>query len=352
MKTLCRSIVVILALLTVAASGWCASPQEVAVIINDSSPISKNVGAYYVAKRKIPAKNVVHIKVRLSEWIFLNEYVNTVENPVKNYLNKTGLTSKINYLVLTKGVPIKVEGDWSLDGLLMTMQNHRTYPLPNRESVNPYFDEKSHFSYKKYHFYLATRLDGYTAADAKALVDRSLAAKPKKGLFLIDTTPQEDGTGTKWMNDAMKQAAKRIANRGYDSYLEDTVVFAANHKSLMGYFSWGSNDRGYTLKAYKSNHFLPGSIAETAVSTSARTFAPVERDKGQSVISDLIANGVTGVKGYVSEPYLTAIADPRILFDRYLSGYNLAESFYAASKVYIWRDIVVGDPLCAPYASK
>jgi hypothetical protein len=58
---------------------------------------------------------------------------------------------------------------------------------------------------------------------------------------------------------------------------------------------------------------------------------------------------VTGVKGYVYEPYTTALAHADILFDRYTHGYNLAESFYAASNYVHWRDIVLGDPLCAPY---
>jgi len=28
---------------------------------------------------------------------------------------------------------------------------------------------------------------------------------------------------------------------------------------------------------------------------------------------------------------------------------NLAESFYAASLVAKWKDVVIGDPLCRPY---
>ena len=116
----------------------------------------------------------------------------------------------------------------------------------------------------------------------------------------------------------------------------------------MGYASWGSNDRRFDKEKYRGNRFLPGSIAETAVSTSARTFVPTE--EGQSLIGDLIKSGVTGVKGYVAEPGLFAVARPSILFDRYVSGYNLAESFYMASQVIYWRDVVIGDPLAAPYA--
>ena len=91
--------------------------------------------------------------------------------------------------------------------------------------------------------------------------------------------------------------------------------------------------------------------AETAVSTSARTFA-APKASGQSLIADLVAQGVTGCKGYVSEPGISAMAHPDILFDRYTAGFNLAESFYMASWHIHWKDMVIGDPLCAPYSKK
>ena len=116
----------------------------------------------------------------------------------------------------------------------------------------------------------------------------------------------------------------------------------------MGYVSWGSNDAQFDSAAYHAVRFLPGALAETFVSTSARTFGPVTG--GQSRIVDLIAQGVTGVKGYVSEPFTLALANPDILFDRYVRGATLAESFYAASYMVLWKDLVIGDPLCAPYA--
>ena len=127
--------------------------------------------------------------------------------------------------------------------------------------------------------------------------------------------------------------------------LDLSKVFVGNQSNLMGYFSWGSNDSHYTNQAYESLSFAPGSIGDTAVSTSARTFLPTTG--GQSLIADLIAHGITGVKGYTNEPLLQAIASPSVTVDRYyLSGFNLAESFYAASRFIGWEDIVIGDPLC------
>ena len=47
-----------------------------------------------------------------------------------------------------------------------------------------------------------------------------------------------------------------------------------------------------------------------------------------------------------------AMAHADILFDRYTAGFNLAESFYSASWLIRWKDMVIGDPLCAPYSNE
>ena len=95
--------------------------------------------------------------------------------------------------------------------------------------------------------------------------------------------------------------------------------------------------------------WVNGSIAETAVSTGGRSFN-WNTAYGQSLVADLIEDGVSGVKGYVYEPYLTAVGSPSVLLPAYASGYNLAESHAAASTVSGWMGVVVGDPKMAAYA--
>jgi uncharacterized protein (TIGR03790 family) len=119
-------------------------------------------------------------------------------------------------------------------------------------------------------------------------------------------------------------------------------------KDLLGYFSWGSNDDQFSQAAYNSLHFAPGSIGDTAVSTSARSF--FVQSGGQSMIADLITQGITGVKGYTDEPLLQGVSSPTIVLGKFTQGYNLGESFYAGSHFVGWTDIVVGDPLAQPYA--
>jgi tetratricopeptide (TPR) repeat protein len=111
--------------------------------------------------------------------------------------------------------------------------------------------------------------------------------------------------------------------------------------------------------------FVPGAVAATFVSTDGRTFTepPANWTLGkwfdrstffagspQSLAGDLIREGVTGVAAQVAEPYFDASVRPDVLFPAYVSGFNLAESFYLAMPFLSWQTVVVGDPLCAPFA--
>ena len=148
-------------------------------------------------------------------------------------------------------------------------------------------------------------------------------------------------------NSDMSSAAGLLKARGLTVTLDLKDEFVGDGDHLLGYISWGSNDRHYDERAYHQLRFAPGGLCETAVSTSGRTF--LHTTGGQSLIADLIAQGATGAKGYTDEPLLQAIASPTILFDRYTKGWTLAESYYAASRFAGWEDIVLGDPLCRPY---
>lgn len=229
--------------------------------------------------------------------------------------------------------------------------------------LNRYWKSTAPFTHAAFGGYLVTRLDGYTQADAISLVTRSLAPRADRSAkvlldvqpaFGIDDksvqplpvtgdVPDESDYGS-WNAD-MVRASDLLHSTSIPVELDLAPAFVGHRSNLLGYFSWGSNDQKYANSDYESLTFPPGSIGDTAVSTSARTFLTTEG--GQSLIADLIAHGITGVKGYTDEPLLQAIASPSVAVDRYfIEGRNLAESFYAASRFVGWEDIVIGDPLC------
>ena len=329
--------------------------QRVMVVINEASDESVEVGGYYIAKRKIPKENVVRVRVTTDENISIDEFETVLRKRVKNAVYDS--KNPIDFVVLTKGVPIRLGNNsgYSVDGHLAAMDLPiKPIEKPEAEqvrgSINPYFMKNESFSRKRFDMVLVTRLDGYTVSDCKRLVDNALAAQPNKGLFFFDAADNRKGAGYADTQDAMTRATDVLKTKGFLAQLEDTPTFVAPSEALAGYTSWGSNDGKFDVAAYKRLRFKPGALAETFVSTSGRTFRPTIG--GQSLITDLIASGVTGVKGYVSEPYTFALARPDILFDRYTSGFNLAESFYMASLVTKWKDVVIGDPLCRPYPTR
>jgi len=109
-----------------------------------------------------------------------------------------------------------------------------------------------------------------------------------------------------------------------------------------------------TLKLYPIRpHFtwLNGSIAETAVSTGGRTFM-FNSSYGQSLVADLLEDGVSGVKGYVYEPYLSGVSNPEQLLSCYGNGYTMSECYAASNVMLSWMGTVVGDPKMAAYSNR
>lgn len=91
----------------------------------------------------------------------------------------------------------------------------------------------------------------------------------------------------------------------------------------------------------------PGAICEHFTSFGGL----LEKDAGQTCLSDLLRNGAAGASGTVSEPYAVwqKFPLPQIQV-HYAHGCTLAEAFYQS--VYCpYQLLIVGDPLCRPWAN-
>ncbi len=331
------------------------SGARVLVVANERSAEGLDVADYYMRARDIPPTNFVTVDVADDDEIGEIEFMVRVLAPIKAVIEK--LPQRVDFIVLTKGVPLRLQNSrgYSVDAHIAGMRLSIP-PMVGFDSVwlaryrNPYFASKEPFNSDRYNMYLVTRLDCDKQEECIALVDNSVAARPVSGPFFFDAMKgvQRPNDGYGVMDMSLHRAFRSLRALGAVTGIDSSPEFVAPNVPLMGYASWGSNDNAFDEVAYKSLRFLPGALAETFVSTSARTFRHTEG--GQSRIVDLISQGVSGVKGYVSEPYTVALADTEILFDRYIRGFTLAESFYASSRMVLWKDVIIGDPLCAPYA--
>ncbi len=337
------------------------APRNVVVVENALSPVSKDIADYYSVRRGIPSSNRCRIRCSENEVVSKAECEANVLAPILRFLQDPAISDHIDYIVLTKGVPLAADygcssGPLSVSSVLTCVGE----PSITGVIQNPYgplswdFRETA-FSHRAsfcgYHIYLATRLDGYTVEDVHKLIDSSVNATNACGPILLDLRylgANPSGSDAV-LNQRLRNANALLTARGTPTIFDDTALFIGGKTNLMGYFSWGSNDSSYTHAAYASNTFAPGSIADSYVSSSGRTFSPTSG--GQSLIADLISQGACGACGYVSEPYVAYATYPDVLFDRYTKGFNVAESFYAACPMLFWKSVVIGDPLMAPYAT-
>jgi uncharacterized protein (TIGR03790 family) len=342
--------------LMATSTGLAQSYDDVAVIINSASPASVEIGRYFQAARAIPESNIITISAPVTETINGSQF-DSLRASIESAINATGKSSLLNYLVTTKGLPLRVDrgnpgtsysGSASVEGELTLILGANAARIGlGGGCVSPYYNATRHFSRSSFGMYLVTRLDGYTVADVKGLIDRSGPSvySGAHARFVFDQDPTWSANYS-YLNNSMSSASTTLLERGCTVELNTDTLFLTHEENVAGYVSWGSNDRNaadFSVNAVPENTWAPGAIVETYVSTSGRTFEePVAY--GQSVIADLVHEGVSGAKGYVYEPFTLAMANVATLFDRYTNGYNLAESYYSASLYVSWMDVVIGDP--------
>ena len=333
------------------------------VVVNDHSPLSRNIGEYYVRKRAIPLRNVCRIQAPDSEDIDRASYAGLIAAPVGTCLRKQQLTETVLYIVVTQGVPLRIPGKDGLNGdaasvdselaLLYTdLHSGKPHPL-NGPQRNPFFGQMAaKFTHPEFPIYLVTRLAAYDFQGVRSLIDRALLAK-NQGKFVIDLKADDDEEGNNWLRDTvLRLPANRVV-------FDDSTKVLYKQPGVIGYASWGSNDRNRQERRV-GFEWLAGAIATEFVSTNARTFARPPKgwnisdwtsgpkwfaDSPQTLTADYLEEGASAATGHVYEPYLAMTPRPDFLLPAYFQGRNLAESYYLSIPSLSWQNIVVGDPL-------
>lgn len=330
------------------------------MVVNRGVRISEEIAEYYIHRRKIPAGNLCRIRAPRQEQITRREYEAWVEPAILKCLSQGDFKERIDYIVTTKGVPLKISGadkaavDSELT-LLYDKLNGKDHPLKGKVR-NPFFGQPSAvFDKATFGMYLVTRLTGFDLEDVKALIDRAQLAQ-NRGFVVLD------GSQGHAMGERPLANAARILPGDRVVY-ENEFAPTYDVRGVIGYASWGSNDKRRVAEGRRDPglEWLPGGIATEYVSSDGRTFEEPPKDwrpaswqepgkfwddSPQSLTADFIRQGATGASGHVYEPKLDATPQPDLLFPAYLQGRTLAESFYLSIRYLSWMNVIVGDPLC------
>jgi len=365
LRVLCASAVTGSLLLLAPVPGLRAQTGDnVLLVVNRNDAVSRAIADYYRPRRSIPVRNVCYLATTSDAEISWTTYEEQIERPVGACLQKAGLQEDVLYIVLTMGVPLKVEGPpaslltsehCSVDSELALLYSKlRGVQFPRGGGVpNPFFMKRDEpFRHPRFPIYLVTRLAAYDLAGVKAMIDRALAAH-NRGKFVIDLSSASEGQGNNWLRTA---AILLPANR---VVLDETPQVLYGQKDVIGYASWGSNDDNRKQR-WLGFQWLPGAIVTEYVSTNARTLKRPPDDwvfgrdrqngfggSAQGLSADYLHEGATGVSGNVYEPFLTGCTRPDYLLPAYYQGRNLAESYYLSLPYLSWQGVVLGDPLCS-----
>ncbi len=349
-----------LAVLLVSAAGLLAggSGLNVAVVVNQNSTNSVQLGNYYCERRGVPPQNLLRIN-----WTGPNntwtrsDFETVLLHPLVAMLADRGLTNQVDYVVLSMDIPYQVTETNGINSTTAALfygfktddcSNNCPENIPGcnlpAASSNAYAASESLFRQMPpidpgSNSWLVTMLTSSNLAQARAIIDRGVAsdgAFPTQTVWLAKTT----------------DPARNVRYAEFDNTIFDARVAGdfsiqrTNSNSPYGL----TNLSGYQTGLYQftifTNAFVAGAIADSLTSYGGLIYQPNDH----TTLLVFLNAGACGSYGTVTEPcnYLEKFPSPQDYFYQ-ARGFSLAECYYQ-SLVNPYQGLIVGEPLAAPFA--
>lgn len=385
----------LLATLVLAGSPLPAAPPspdyapQTAVIYNTAAPGSKGLAEAYAKARKIPTTNLVGLPLPLEETITREQFIATLETPLREVFNKRGWwklsqtvdgqqaasENRIRVLALMSGVPLRIseqapppspidpatgkpkppakparmqENQSSVDSelVLLGLPDHQIAGAVN----NPYYNKDAPFAQMTAPMMmLVGRLDGPTIKIAERLITDALTTEATGlwGRVYLDLARKGASydEGDKWL----LLAGKSLGTSGWPVIIDAHPETLPKHYPMTEaavYLGWYTRTANGPL-LNPAFRFKRGSLATHLHSYSATTI----RSTTQEWVGPLLDRGAAAVLGNTWEPYLTLTTHFDVYIDRLLKGYTLAEAAWMATPAASWMSVVIGDPLYRPFVN-
>jgi uncharacterized protein (TIGR03790 family) len=382
------SLFLILAPLLTRAGG-----NEVVIVYNKRMPGSAAVAEYYAKMRQVPQRQIYGFSLTTDETMSRDEFRDSLQLSLARRLESDGLwqfgsvtnagtngepprverrvvASKIRYLVLCYGVPLKIAPDPDLNEpfpknaraeldrneaavdseLAWLPLVERNFPLAGPLPNWAYGATNTALLNPTNGILLVARLDGPNVKIAKGLVDKALEAE-RDGLwgrtyFDMRGLGKTDSyyLGDEWI----AEGAEICRELGFETTVDDkpeTFSMDFPMSQIAIYCGWYDVDASGPF-ALPKVEFMPGAFAYHLHSFSAATL----RSETQHWCGPLLARGATCTMGCVYEPYLTGTPNVAAFLARWLAdGFTFGEAAWEAQPVLSWQTTVIGDPLYRPF---
>ena len=310
-------------------------PRNLAVIVNDADPLSVRIGEYYQAMRHIPDANMIHVRFRPGSAVMTPSRFRALKARVD------ALTPhNVQAYALTWTVPYRV-GCMSIT-TAFAAGFHRAYCASSCQPTkyDPYFDSPSHAPYADFGIRPTMALAGTSFRQVKRLIDRGVASDgtfPRGTGYLVSTSDRARNVRAAMYPEIVSELGRKVRLR----------IVRANYitgkRDVLFYFTGIAR-----VRALRSNHFLPGAIADHLTSDGG-----VLIHSSQMSSLAWLEAGATGSYGTVVEPcnLLEKFPSPGVVMRYYLKGESLIEAYWK-SVAMPGQGVFIGEPLAHPFSGK
>lgn len=307
--------------------------DELAVIVNDADPLSRQIAHYYQQRRGIPQDNLIHIRFDPERSELGTEEFTALKRQVD-----AATPARAQAYALTWAEPYRV-GCMSITSAF-TFGFDKRWCSAERCAItqpSPYFASHSAAPFTDFRIRPTMAIAATDFLEAKALIDRGIdsdGSRPKGTAYLVSTTDKARNVRA-LLYPKIKQVFENILN---------TEIVRMNalldRDDVLFYFTGKIEVDGLdTLK------FLPGAAADHLTSTGGK----LTDSKQMSALRWLEA-GATGSYGTVVEPcaHPTKFPNPGLMMQHYVQGETLIEAYWKSVQM-PGEGIFIGEPLAAPF---
>lgn len=373
------------------------------VIANINVPQSRHLARYYMEKRQIPQKNLLHISMTDKETCTREEYEKKAIPPVRKFLKNN---PAIRAIVSMYGIPLRIKSpgntkaeDEKLENLteditvlenkLRTQKQTQTNTKETADKIaelqnrlanykkfidktasfdselslvkktsydlnmwlpNPYyigFRDKE-LDIRKQDVLMTSRLDGANQTIVKRVIDDTIEAEKNRleGKACFDARwkkpdAKKEVSGYAFYDRSIHLAAQNLMNKKRMAVVlnEEQALFQEGERLDAAIYCGW-----YSLAKYVDAFvWAKGSVGYHIASSECTT---LKRKDADVWCKKMLDNGIAATIGPVGEPYVQAFPVPEIFFEFLTEGYlSLAEAYIVSLPYISWKMVLVGDPL-------
>ena len=309
--------------------------NELAVVVNDNDPLSREVAEYYVAARGIPVRHLIHMKLPANAVSLTAAEFQPIRAAilaatpaqVQAYALTWTQPYRVDCMSITSALSFGFDPAWCSRGKGCSLS--RDSPLFNYNTGKPFSD----LGIRPSMMIAATNF-----ADARALIDRGVradAGRPHGGAYLMVTSDRDRSTPR--LPAYLKVLRLRVPGLGAQLIRAEVPP----RRSDVLFFFTGLPE----VNRLDALHFLPGAVADHLTS-----FGGMLTDSPQMSALRWLQAGATGSYGTVREPcaFKQKFPDPAVLIRRYTQGDTLIEAYWKSVSS-PGEGVFIGEPLSRPW---